>query len=519
MNDQRPEIPVLTGDMQREVDRSAITSGLPSSVLMESAGRAAAAWLLEELQPRSAVILAGRGGNGGDALVVARCLAEEGVPIKVFLLHPRSEMSTDAAEMADRLAGVAPESIRPLDLPSEDLDRALRRTGWIVDGLFGSGLTRPLDRRHAALVTRIETSARPIASLDLPSGLPSDTGEVIGPTVHADVTIAMEFLKPAHLLFPARSACGRIAVARVAYPPEILAAVRPVANVLTASGVRRRLPNRLPAGHKGTFGRVVIVAGSLGMSGAAILCARGALRVGAGLVTVACPTAINDILETAVPEAITLPLPDEGGRLTAAALDPLIEAIAPADAVAVGPGLSRHPEVQAVIRRLLPHVSTPLVLDADGLVAFTDHREALGKRPSPLVLTPHPGELGRLIDTPPETIDAGRIEIAQRFAGDHGVTLLLKGRPTVLTTPGAAPLLNPTGNTGLATGGSGDVLTGMIVGLLAGGAAPADAAAAGAYLHGAAADRLATTIAERAITPSDLLAALPETIAEVERCS
>jgi len=252
------------------------------------------------------------------------------------------------------------------------------------------------------------------------------------------------------------------------------------------------------------------------MSGAAILCAKGALRAGAGLVTIACPATISPVVETALTEAITLPLPDEEGHVIPDAIETLILALDRADVVAIGPGLSRQSSVGELVLALLEKIQVPIVLDADGLFPLRSGLDVLKDSSGRIVLTPHPGELSHLIDRPADQIDAERIEVARAFAVEHGVVLLLKGRPTAIGTPDGEVYLIPTGNTGLATGGSGDVLTGLVTGFLAGGARPADAAVLGAYVHGASADSLACNIAERSILPSDLIDVLPEVIAQVE---
>jgi NAD(P)H-hydrate epimerase len=253
------------------------------------------------------------------------------------------------------------------------------------------------------------------------------------------------------------------------------------------------------------------------MSGAAILCARGALRAGAGLVTVACPATINPVLESALTEALTLPLPDEAGHLAPGAIEPLTPAVERADVVAIGPGLSRHQAVEQIVLALLERIKVPVVLDADGLFLLAPHLDGLKELSGRVVLTPHPGELSHLIDRPIDEIDSDRIEAARTFATEHNVVLVLKGRPTAIGTPDNEVYLNPTGNTALATGGSGDVLTGLIAGFLAGGASPPDAAILGAYLHGYAADCLAREVAERTVLPSDLIDVLPAAITKVER--
>lgn len=516
MSEMRREELVLTSEGQRAIDQRAVAGGVSSAALMESAGRNAADLIRQSLELERVVVVAGRGGNGGDALVVARYLHQAGTSVSAFAVCAPEQFSETTATMAQRLERAAPGRLQSLTDDLDPLKEALEEADGLIDGLFGSGLDRPLSGRFSEVVEIINAARAQTVSLDLPSGLPSDRGRPFDGAVRADFTIAMEFLKPAHLLYPARSYCGNILLARVAYPEKVLVDMVPLARVPTRAGVRALLPARPPNGHKGTFGRVLVVAGSIGMSGAAILCAKGALRAGAGLVTVACPAAINPVIETALTEAITLPLPDEKGHLTPEAIGTLTSALDRVDVVAIGPGLSRQSSVGELVLALLDRIEVPVVVDADGLFPLQSDLDVLKDSSGRIVLTPHPGELSHLIDQPADQIDAKRIEVTRTFAAEHGVVLLLKGRPTAIGTPDGDLYLNPTGNTGLATGGSGDVLTGLVAGFLAGGARPADAAVLGAYVHGASADSLARNIAERSILPSDLIDVLPAVIAEVE---
>jgi hydroxyethylthiazole kinase-like uncharacterized protein yjeF len=326
----------------------------------------------------------------------------------------------------------------------------------------------------------------------------------------------MAFLKPAHLLYPAAGRCGNTAVVDVAYPESVLRTAEPWARVCERTGIRSRLPARRPDGHKGTFGRVLVVAGSIGMTGAAIFCCRAALRAGAGLVHLAGPASLHPIFETALPEVITIPLPDEDGHVASIDDARLRGAMDRADAVAVGPGLSRAPKTLDAVRGIVGRFPGPIVVDADGLYALNEVEMApLAGR---AILTPHPGELGALMGESAEGIAAARRDRALSFSAEHEVVLVLKGRPTAIGLPNGDVYLNPTGNDGLATGGSGDVLTGLIAGFAAGGASLADAALAGTYVHGLAAEVYARNRAPRALVPSDLLDLIPETLREVERC-
>ncbi len=501
-------IPVLSVEEAKALDRRAAEAGVPAGALMETAGRAVAAVILRRFSPKRVVALAGKGGNGGDALVAARALHEAGVKVRALCLHPEADLAPLTGEQAARLRQEAPHALVFLE-ELAPLEAALTWGEVILDGLLGIGVDRSVQGRYAQAVALLNAAAAKRVAIDLPSGLSADSGALLGDAVHSDLTIVMAVYKPAHLFFPARGLCGEIEVAPVGYPPSVLTDARPLAWVADARFIKAKLPARPPTGHKGTFGRVLVVAGSVGMSGAAILCAAGALRAGAGLVTVAAPRPVASTVAAALPEALTLPLPEQGDHLARRAVSRLLDAAAQADTLAIGPGLARAPAVGAVILRLLRTVKGKIVLDADGLFPLRDRLDRLAAVAGRAVLTPHPGEMSRLVGRSAREIDAERIEVARGFAQAHRVTLLLKGRPTAIGTPEGEVFLNPTGNTGLATGGSGDVLTGLIAGFLAGGATPQDAAILGATLHGATADHLAHRNSERSILPSDLLAALP----------
>ena len=509
---------VVSAAQIKALDRAAVEAGTPAGVLMENAGGGVARAVAKYALGKRVVTIAGKGGNGGDALVAARLLARAGFHVRAFTTVPIDQLSGTTREKAYMLAEMAPGAVRPLGDDLDALAHAVKQADVVIDGLFGIGIDRPVSGRYADIIAEINAAPGMVVAVDLPSGLPADTGTPIGTAVHADLTVCMAAYKPACLLYPAREYCGRIEVVPVGYADKLWGEISPVAQVTEMGWVRDHLPFRPPAGHKGTFGKVLIIAGSLGMSGAAIMSALGALRAGSGLVTVACPDPIVPIVATAVPEALTIPLPAVGGHLGMEALAKLEEAISRVDVVAIGPGLGRAPETGELVRRLIAKITVPIVIDADALFAVSGHLDILRAVAGHAVLTPHPGEMARLIDQQASKVDADRIETARAFAADHKVVLLLKGRPTAIGTPKGEVYLNPTGNTGLATGGSGDVLTGIIAGFLGGGASPDAAALLGAYVHGYAADYLTRDRAERAIIPRDLIQALPYVIAEVEGC-
>ena len=507
---------VLRAEEQRTLDERAIASGVERDALIESAGTNAAAWIRERLRPRRAIVLAGPGGNGGDGLVVARRLHEAGVDVRTFLLSPLPNCSPAVRRMAERLDAAGAEPGRSASV--DELAAALARADCVVDGLFGSGLTRQLDGEALRIVERLNASDVKTISLDLPSGLASDRGETLGEAVRADVTLAMAFLKPVHLYYPAAGRCGNTAVVDVAYPESILRNAEPWARVCEGSGIRRRLPTRRPDGHKGTFGRLLVVAGSIGMTGAAILSCRGALRAGAGLVYLAGPASLDPVFEATLPEVVTIPLPDEEGHVASLESARLRDVMQRAGVLAVGPGLSRAPAALDVARAIVERFSGPVVLDADGLYALADREDVPARLSGRAILTPHPGELGALTGETPERIDAERRDVARAFARENKIVLVLKGRPTAIGLPEGDVYLNPTGNDGLATGGTGDVLTGLIAGFVAGGAPLADAAIAGTYVHGLAAEIYARDRSARSLVPSDLIDRIPEALREVEGC-
>ena len=492
----------------RALDRHTIeTLGVAGELLMESAGRAVAEAVLRERAGEGAVlVVCGVGNNGGDGFVAARQLASLGVPVRVALVGDARRLRGDAAANWKRLerSGVPIEGAR------------FRTAGAsvIVDALFGTGLDRAVEGAGAAAIRRI-SAARPhvrVVSVDLPSGLDADTGAVHGVAVQADVTVTIELPKLGLALEPGRGLAGRIEVARVGIAHDAPGAdAKAAAELWTAAAAARELPARPAAGHKGSFGHVLVVAGSRGKAGAAALAAEGAARAGAGLVTVACPAGINEILQVRRIETMTAPMPDtaEGG-LAGGAQESILALARERDAVALGPGLGREAETQKLVRDLAPRVPRPLVLDADGLFAFASDPASLKARRAATILTPHPGEAARLLATTPAAINGDRVGAAQRLADRSGGVVLLKGAATVIAAPGGRVAVNPTGGPLLGTGGTGDVLTGIVAAFAGQGLAPFEAAALAAWLHGSAADRLAARRGSAGVLAGELCAELPE---------
>ena len=506
-------IPIVDARRMRRADAAAVRAGVPSATLMENAARAVSDLVVREFPTwQQIVVVCGPGNNGGDGLAAARLLGVAGFSVRVFTLGSPDAYRGDAEANALRAreAGIALESLAaPRGMAS--LASALREADGVVDALFGTGLARPLTGPAARAVAAIGRAGRPVVSADVPSGLFSDTGAIRGRAIRAAVTVAFAAPKICHALPPARRLCGRIVVAHIGIPEKLLPGPghRHRLFLATEDAVRALLPPRDPRGHKRDFGSVAVVAGSRGKTGAAVLAARGALRGGAGLVTVFCPASLEPVVVGAVPEAMTVGLPEEDGSLSAAAGRELTARLVDFDAAVLGPGLGTSAGAVAAIREVVTKTRLPLVLDADGLNAFAGRPRELSRRRGPTVATPHPGEAGRLLGRSSRDVQSDRLAAARALAKAARCCVLLKGEATLTATPDGRVVVNPTGTPLLATAGSGDVLAGVIAALVAGGLAPEDAAAAAAWLHGAAGERLARTLGDAGLLAHEVADAVP----------
>jgi len=511
---------LVTAVEMRELDRRTIEEvGVPSLVLMENAGRGTYHILRREFPDLlgPVAVLAGRGHNGGDGLVVARYLANDGIPVTVFLFAARAEVRGDALVNLQIVERLGLEVVEVLE--EEHLNpvvHRLSRAALMVDALLGTGLNSPVQGLLALLIDKVNNLRTPVLAVDIPSGLSADTGEPLGVAVAATVTVTYGFPKLGQLLPRARDYVGRLWQVDIGIPPALALGVK--TELAEAQEMRRLLPPRLFASHKGTFGHLVVVAASEGKTGAAAMAmaTEAGLRAGAGLVTAAVPASLNDILEVKLTEPMTLPLPEGAGTraLGEAALAPLRDFLADKTAVALGPGLGAHPETQALVQALVRDCPLPMVIDADGVNALAGRLKILKDAAGPRILTPHPGEMARLLGLSSREVQSRRLDLAREVARDHRVWLALKGAQTVVAGPEGQVSLNPTGNPVLASGGTGDVLTGLIGGFLAQRLSPWDAARLGVYLHGLAADYLADAVGPRGHLAGDLLAVLPELLAE-----
>jgi len=505
--------PVLTPDEAGALDRETQALGVTAETLMERAGRSVArgaADLMGGTYGRRAVIVCGKGNNGGDGLVAARHLAGWGVRVAVIALEPIEDLREPAATNAARL-DEAP-SIRVLPFSDATLSRELARADVAIDAIFGTGFRGFPEDEWAEAIESVNASPAPIVAVDIPSGVNGATGAVDGDAVRADLTVTFGAAKVGAVLLPGAEFAGAVRVVDIGFPEDL---VRARAFLTEPGDVATVLPERPVDTHKRATGVLVVVAGSRAMTGAVRLVAEAAGRVGAGLIQVAVPASILPVVQAELVEATFLPLPETAsGTVAAGAIDPLLERLEAADALAIGPGMSPDEETAGFVRELVRVCPVPLVLDADGLNAFTGRGAQLADRKSDAVLTPHAGEFARIAGVTTRELETDRMGHARSLAAEARSVTLLKGSRTLVVTPDGVARINPTGGPVLATAGSGDVLTGAIGGLTARGMAPVDAAWAGAYLHGLAGILAGRATGEGTVA-SDVAASLPDAVARV----
>jgi ADP-dependent NAD(P)H-hydrate dehydratase / NAD(P)H-hydrate epimerase len=507
----------------RDLDRRAVADlGIPGATLMENAGRGATEALLASLPALGAprrgarvAIVCGKGGNGGDGFVVARWLRRRGHRPVVLLAVPPAEIGGEAgAKLAAlRRAGVAPVLI-------EDAAQAAPRLAEahvVVDALLGTGTRGAPTGLTADLIERINASGRPVVALDIPSGLPADGGAPSGPAVRAAATFTFAGLKHGLVQPPGLDFAGRVTVVPIGIPDaETGRGIR--AWLIERADVAAHFPPRPRDAHKGTYGSLLIVGGSLGKTGAAALAARSAMRAGGGLVTTATAASQQPIVAGLVIESMTEPLAETAaGTVALTARERVVALAGRRDAVALGPGLGLEAETQELARQLARDLDRPLVLDADALTALAGRLDLLRGAPAPRCLTPHPAEMARLLGTSVADVQRDRVGAARGVATAYGVNVALKGATTVVAVADGRVFLNPTGNPGMASGGTGDVLTGIVGAFLARGMDAADALVAAVYLHGSAGDLAAARLGEESLIASDVIDSLPDAFAALRQ--
>ncbi len=507
---------VVTAEQMQELDRKAIeTYRIPGIVLMENAGRGAAEVILAtfpEIQKMKIAVIAGKGNNGGDGFVIARYLLNRGISVKVFLLTDSNVLRGDAEtnfQMVRRMGGEV------ISLPSskdyQKVKRDLEKFDLLIDGIFGTGLDTEVRGYYREVIDHLNSLQKPIVAIDIPSGLNANTGKPLGTAIHAFLTVTFGLPKVGHLVSPGTDYVGELKVIDIGIPRKLVEEEKIQTHLLEYEEIRQRvsIPRR-PDTHKGDYGHLLVIAGSVGKTGAAVMACQAALRMGAGLVTLAIPKSLNPIMEVKLTEVMTEPLPETPLQtLSLRAFNPILRLCENKSAVVIGPGVGTFKETQTLILKLIKTLNLPIILDADGLTALSTQPKTLPLTNRSLILTPHPGEMARLTGSTGQKVQEDRIGLSRHFAQSHHLYLILKGYRSLIATPKGEIFINPTGNPGLASGGTGDVLTGMIGGLICQGFDILPSLQVSVYLHGMAGDWVARERGEKSLVATDLIEKIP----------
>lgn len=502
----------------RRIDRDAESLyGIPGIILMENAGIKLYRHIIERCGQNGRVcVICGKGNNGGDCYAASRHLCLNGCDVAVFSACDEADLRGDAL-INYRIAKNMGIDIKSAvgERGIEEFASAASDCDILVDGLFGTGIAGELTGTYRRIVETINEYAPYVISADMPSGLDPDTGRIMGVCVNADITVAFSLPKMGFYLYPGASCTGKVVVEDISIPPALTGSGDIDVDLVEKDDIAKLFPRRSGDANKGTFGRALIIAGSKHMMGAAAMCTMSALRSGAGIVEAAVPSSIQQRVSLAAVEAIVCGLDDEGGMFSCRCGDKITEMLKGSTSFAFGPGIAQGGDLFKLLQRVIEEADVPGVIDADGLNLLSCDTEILKKAKSTMVLTPHPGEMARLLQTDTAYVQNDRIGCARGFAKKYGVVLVLKGADTVISSPDGRIFINSTGNPGMAKGGSGDVLTGMIVSLMAQGIKPLEAAKAGVYLHGLAGDMASSDMGEYGMKAGDIIEHVPAAIRAV----
>jgi hydroxyethylthiazole kinase-like uncharacterized protein yjeF len=506
---------VVTAEEMRGIDRETIEGrGIPGVVLMERAGLAVVSKIKEIFGRKRVIVVSGGGNNGGDGLVVARNLYNEGWDVRVFLTAKPEDLKGDAS-LQYKAAVKFGVDIQPIKELLDNSSSIFSRHSIIVDAILGTGLSKNVTGTLSEVIGLLNKSNVPVISVDIPSGISSDNGHVMGEAVKADYTVTFGLPKRGHLLYPGAEYSGKLFIEDIGFPNELIRSEKLNIELLMKDDVSTLIPERRKYSHKGDYGHVLVIAGSKGKTGAALMASKACLRTGAGLVTIGVPESLSDVFQSRVTEEMTLILPDRGdGTLSKKALDKILDFLnKTADVLAIGPGIGVSTETGKLMKALIKNLSIPIVIDADGINSIKGERGVFSKSKASVILTPHPGEMARLLSQKSKVsskeVEKDRINIAMSFAKETGTYLVLKGVPTVVATPDGRSFINSTGNPGMATGGVGDVLTGMISGFLSQTINPLHACILGVYIHGLAGDIAASEKGQYPLIATDIIDKIP----------
>lgn len=499
----------------KKIDETAVKDySLTIAGLMEKAGAVVVKVLEETYSPLSKKtfgVLCGKGNNGGDGLVVARLLKQKKASVVVVLAGETGELSIETKKQHQKAKAAKVPILTMTDGENtKAAQTALEECDLIVDGLLGTGLSRPVEGFYRDLIQLVKKLKKTVIAVDIPSGLSADSGSPMGDVLPAQMTVTFGLPKFGFYTPIGSSFTGHLKVVNIGFPEELLSASFIHQELSDLSMVRKSLPRYDENTHKGTRGRVLVIAGGRGLTGAATLSAYAAQRIGAGLVTVACPESLNAILEVKLTEPMTAPVPEiVGGFLSPRAIGRILDLAANVNSVVLGPGIGRNRETGQLVKDLIMKLTMPMVVDADALYLMGGHLDHFKSAQAPIVITPHPGEAAWLLKTTITAVEQNRLKVAKQLAQDYNVHVVLKGRFTVIANPQGEVRVNPTGNRGLATGGTGDVLSGIIGGFLAQGLPIFEAATAGVYLHGLAGEEASRKLGLDGLLAGDLLPLLP----------
>lgn len=514
---------LVTAAQMQHLDRRTIQeAGIPGIVLMERAGKGVVSNIEKtcgNLKGRTVTVFCGKGNNGGDGFVIARLLRRKRIPVHTVIMASPSDLKGDARTMYQRLIKTASSSSLYI-MPSIKVIRGLlEKSELVVDALLGTGISSEVKGPYRLAIETINHVGVSTVAVDIPSGINADSGDIMGVGIGANLTVTFGLPKLGLFLGKAIDHIGELRVVDIGIPQEFVDDLDITRTLLRVENIHEFLPKRPPSSHKGTLGHAGIIAGSPGKTGSAALAARACLRVGTGLVTVATPSSVNGTLEAKLLEAMTVPVHETEDQTVSQQARPTLEAfITHRDAVGIGPGLTTHPDTVELVRSLIPKFDRPCVIDADALNAIAGNCELFHSCRVTPVITPHPGEMARLIGhSSAAIVNHDRLGVALKFARDYGVIVVLKGARTLITDPRGHVAICPTGNPGMATAGMGDVLTGVIAGLLSQGLTPWDAARVGVYVHGLAGDIAAERLGQSGMIASDVIEALPHALMKVQK--
>jgi len=507
---------VATAEQMQELDRKAMEAyKIPGIVLMENAGRGAAEVIsnaFPDIRNKRIAIIAGKGNNGGDGFVIARHLLNHGISVKIFLLTDPKALRGDSEinyHIFSRMKGeVVPV---PSSKDYQKLKRDLERFDLLVDGIFGTGLDAEVRGYYREVIDHLNTLQKPIVAIDIPSGLDANTGKPLGTAIRASLTVTFGLPKVGHLIAPGSDYVGDLKVIDISIPQRLVEEEKIQTHLLENEEIRRWLSApRRPDTHKGDYGHLLVIAGSVGKTGAAAMASEAALRMGAGLVTLAIPKSLNAIVAVKLTEVMTEPLPETPKQtLSLRAFNSILRLCENKRAIIIGPGIGTFKETQSLVLKLIKTLNLPIVLDADGLTALATQPKILPTDNHSLVLTPHPGEMARLIQSTGKDVQEDRIGISRNFSQSRQVHLVLKGYRTLISTPKGEVFINPTGNPGMASGGTGDVLTGMIGGLISQGFEILPSLQIAVYLHGLAGDKVISEKGEKSLVATEIIEKIP----------